>query len=135
DAFHSDKSRIYRLNEIQSFPGTNTQHVALSMPGMGPNLEKDYPEVEVYTRFWGRGRRLFQNGDKRYLVEETVAVDSTFLDIFDFRVLSGDPETMLDEPYSLVLTESISEKFFGDENPVGRSLVMNDKPYQITGLM
>lgn len=135
DGFHSAGDRIYRLNEVQSFPGTNTQHVALSMPGMAPNLQKDYPEVENYTRFWGRDRRLFVNGDQRYIVEKTAAADSTFLDIFNFPLLEGNAGTALDEPYSLVLTESVSQRFFGNESPLGRSLVLNDKPYQITGLM
>lgn len=135
DDFHTNKYQIYRLNEVQSFPGTNTQNVALSMPGMGPNIHKDYPEVKQFTRFWGRGRRLFEKGDQRYLIENTAVVDSTFLSIFDFPWLSGDPQTALDDPYSLILTRSIAEKFFGEEDPVGQSLTMRDKPYQITGLM
>ena len=90
DAFHEKKEVIYRLTEVQSFPGTNTQNVALSMPGMGPNLVKDYPVIQNFTRFWGRGRRLFEKGDTRMMIEQTVAVDSTFLDIFDFQLVSGD---------------------------------------------
>ncbi|MBK7873969.1 MAG: ABC transporter permease [Saprospiraceae bacterium] len=53
DAFHSKKDQIYRLDEVQSFPGTNTQNVALSMPGMGPNIVKDYPESRVSRSFGG----------------------------------------------------------------------------------
>ena len=45
DGFHENKSEIYRLNEVQSFTGTNVQHVALSMPGMGPSLQVDFPEI------------------------------------------------------------------------------------------
>lgn len=135
DAFHSKKDQLYRLNEVQSFPGTNTQHVALSMPGMGPNLAKDYPEVEAFTRFWGRGRRLFEQDDQRYLVEKTVMVDSTFLTLFDFPWLSGQQETALDEPYTMVLTEAVAAKFFGSEDPLGQSLKMGDNLYRVTGLM
>ncbi|MEQ8808238.1 MAG: ABC transporter permease, partial [Imperialibacter sp.] len=53
DQFHSLKENIYRLDEIQSFPGTNTQKVALSMPGMGPFLQQDFPQVKRYSRFRG----------------------------------------------------------------------------------
>jgi putative ABC transport system permease protein len=135
DEFHHKKENIYRLNEVQSFPGTNTQHVALSMPGMGPNIHKDYPEVRQYTRFWGRGRRLYEKGDRRYLVEKTAAVDSTFFDLFDFELISGNTATALDEPNSLILTESIAQRFFGEEDPVGQSLELQGDPFQITGLM
>ncbi|MCB0581122.1 MAG: ABC transporter permease, partial [Phaeodactylibacter sp.] len=134
DAFHARKGQLCRLNEIQSFPGTNTQHVALSMPGMGPNLQKDYPEVLNFTRFWGRGKRLFEKGDTRLIVEEVVGVDSTFLELFSFQLLEGDPTTALDEPYSIVLSRETAEKFFGGGRALGESLAMNGKPYKITGI-
>ena len=135
DAFHTKKAQLYRLDEVQSFPGTNTQNVALSMPGMGPNLAKDYPEVINYTRFWGRGKRLYYKDDQRMIIEKTVAVDSTFLELFDFELISGDRTTALDEPYSLILTKTTAEKFFKDKDPMGESLVMRDDPYKITGIL
>ncbi|MCB0592548.1 MAG: ABC transporter permease [Lewinellaceae bacterium] len=134
DAFHAKQDQLYRLNEVQSFPGTNTQHVALSMPGMGPNLQKDYPEVLNFTRYWTRGKRLFEKGDTRLIVEEVVGVDSTFLELFDFRLLDGDAATALDEPYSIVISEETAKKFFGGGKAMGESLVMNGKPYKITGI-
>jgi putative ABC transport system permease protein len=54
DAFHTKNELIYRLDEIQSFPGTNTQKVALSMPGMGLNMVAEYPEVENFTLLGSR---------------------------------------------------------------------------------
>ena len=135
DAFHKKKSQIYRLDEIQSFPGTNTQNVALSMPGMGPNMHKDYPQILNFTRFWGRGRRLFQLNDKRFIIEKTVNVDSTFLEIFDFQLITGDRATALDEPYAIVITQEIAEKFFGKTDPLGESLKLNDHLYKITGVL
>ena len=52
DGFHTNRSELYRLNEVQSFAGTNVQHVALSMPGMAPTLQADFPEILRYTRYW-----------------------------------------------------------------------------------
>ena len=135
DAFHAEKDRIYRLWEVQSFPGTNEQDVALSMPGMGPNLMKDYPEITNYTRYWGMGKQLFEEGDQRFMIEQTALVDSTFLDIFDFELLSGNRNTALDEPFSLVITEETARKFFGDHDPLGASLERNGDPYKITGVL
>ena len=134
DAFHTRKGQLYRLNEVQSFPGTNTQHVALSMPGMGPNLQKDYPEVLNFSRLWGRGKRLFEKGDTRLIVEDVAGVDSTFLELFDFRLLEGDPATALDEPYSIVISQETAKKFFGDGRAMEETLVMDGKPFKITGI-
>ncbi len=135
EGFHSQKNNIYRLNEIQSFPGTNTQHVALSMPGLGPNLQKDYPEVIQYTRFWSLNKRLFEKDDKRFMVEKPIFVDSTFLEMFDFPMISGDRETCLDEPFSIVLTESVAQMFFGKEDPLGSSLKLREDLFKITGVL
>lgn len=136
DAFHSRAADIYRLDEVQNFSGTNLQKVALSMPGMGPRLKQDFPEVLEYTRFWNFSNKLFKRGDKQIIVEEIRAVDSTFLDIFDFRLIAGDRSTVLDEPYSLVLTEETAKKFFpSPEAAVGNTITIVDEEYKITGVL
>ena len=135
DAFHAKKDRIYRLDEVQSFPGTNTQNVALSMPGMGPNLQKDYPEILNYTRFWGRGKELIRKDDERLMIEKVVVVDSTFLELFDFRLIKGEVATALDEPLTTVVTEETAEKFFGKEDPMGESLILGEDLFTITGVV
>ena len=80
DGYHSRKASIYRLDETQNFSGTNLQKVALSMPGMAPNMILDYPEIENYARFWNRGKQLFKMGETQFLIENVAAVDSTFLE-------------------------------------------------------
>jgi len=134
DAFHSKKDQLYRLDEVQSFPGTNTQNVALSMPGMAPNLAKDYPEVLSYTRYWERGERLFRYDDRQFIVENTYAVDSTFLELFDFEVLAGDPTTALDDPNTMAVSEEVAQKFFGTTDVLGESLRMNETVYEVTAV-
>ena len=135
DAFHEKKDQIYRLDEVQSFPGTNTQNVALSMPGMGPALIRDYPEVLNYTRYQGRGKRVYELGDLRLLVENTAMVDSTFLDVFDFELVEGDQSTCLDAPMAIVLSESVAQMFFPDGEAIGQSLRRGEYEYNITGIM
>src|SRR5687768_3601903 len=90
DAFHTKKENIYRLDEVQNFTGTNVQKVALSMPGMGPFIQKEFPEVVTYTRFMSRAKQLVAKDDKSFLLPNLATVDSTFLEIFDFEVLQGD---------------------------------------------
>ena len=135
DAFHSKKDTLYRLCEVQSFPGTNTQNVALSMPGMGPNILKDYPEILNYTRYWSWGKQLFEKEDQRLIVEKVVAVDSTFLELFDFKMIAGDRATALDEPNTMVVTKEIADRFFIDEDPIGQSITIGDNLVKITGVL
>ncbi|MEL7123419.1 MAG: FtsX-like permease family protein [Bacteroidota bacterium] len=132
DSFHSQKDNIYRINEIQSFTGTNTQHVALSMAGMGPNMTKDYPEVLDYTRFIPQGKNLIQRGDQRFTVEELVVVDSNFIEFFNFPIVAGDPTTALDDPNSIVITKPIAEKYFPGQDAINETLEVEEDTYTIT---
>ncbi len=135
DSIHSDYDQIYRLAEVQSFPGTNTQQVALSMPGMGPALVRDYPSIQDFTRYWGRGKKLIVHQNRKLLIEEAVSVDSSFLEIFDFQLVSGDRRHALSEPNAIVLTSKTSARCFGDKDPMGESVMIDDRTYKVTGVV
>ena len=136
DAFHGKKENIYRLDEIQNFTGTNVQKVALTMPGMGPFLQKEFPEVVSFTRFMNREKQLVVKGEKRFLLPYVAVVDSTFLDIFDFKVLAGDPSTALDEPNTIMITERTALKFFADTGEaMNNTLTFRGEEFKITGIL
>lgn len=135
DAFHSKKDVIYRLNEVQSFPGTNTQNVALSMPGMGPTMTNEFPEIENFTRYRSFGERLIEVGDQRMMIEGISGVDSTFINIFDFPLLAGDPRTALDDPHNAIISEETAKTLFGRADVVGETFVIDGEQCMITGIM
>jgi len=136
DAFHAKNESIYRLDEVQNFPGTNEQKVALSMPGMGPAFLKDFPEVANFTRFVNRGNQLVIKGENRLIIPSIAYVDSTYLEIFDFEVLQGDRNTALDEPYVMMVTEETALKFFPSvDQAMNNTLTWRDKEYKITGIL
>ncbi|MEQ9378384.1 MAG: FtsX-like permease family protein [Imperialibacter sp.] len=135
DQFHSLKENIYRLDEIQSFPGTNTQKVALSMPGMGPFMQQDFPQVKRYSRFMGNDNMLLEVGEKKIKVGMGANVDSTFLRMFDFGVVEGDRENALNEPLTMVVTEGLAMKLFERKDVMGEVVIWGDKSYKITGIM
>jgi len=136
DAFHSKAENIYRLDEVQNFPGTNIQKVALSMPGMAPAMLREFPEVADYARFMCRPKQLVTKGEKRFLLPYIATVDSTFLEVFDFEVIQGDRFTALDEPYSIMITEKTALKFFDTvDDAMGSSLTFRDKEYKVTGIL
>jgi len=136
DAFHAKNESIYRLDEVQNFPGTNEQKVALSMPGMGPAFLKDFPEVANFTRFVNRGNQLVIKGENRLIIPSIAYVDSTYLEIFDFEVLQGDRNTALDEPYVMMVTEETALKFFPSvDQAMNNTLTWRDKEYKINGIL
>lgn len=136
DAFHAKNESIYRLDEVQNFPGTNEQKVALSMPGMGPAFLKDFPEVANFTRFINRGNQLVIKGENRLIIPSIAYVDSTYLEIFDFEVLQGDRSTALDEPYVMMVTEETALKFFPSvDQAMNNTLTWRDKEFKITGIL
>ncbi len=125
DNFH--KKNIYRLNEVQKFEGmVAAQKVALSMYPMAPTLKAEFPEIKNYTRINAAGNTPLIYGDKKVFVKRICFVDSTFLDMFDFKLLNGDRRSVLDKKNSIVLTKATAEMFFGKEDPVGKLLVNYD---------
>jgi len=138
DEFNSKKHRIYRLNEIQSFEGMSPQKVALSMPGMGHYLSMEMPEVESYTRFWKRGPCTVKQGENKLLIKDFAIVDSTFFQLFDYKLLEGNTEMLLSEPYSLVFTKDAAQKFFGRTDILGEQVYLDideEQSFKVTGVM
>ena len=136
DSFHKDKAAIYRLDEVQNFPGTIEQKVALTMPGMAPAVGREFPEVITYTRFSNRNKLLIIKGETRMLVNNLAHVDSTFLDIFDFPLLRGDRATALDAPYTMAITQNLALKFFKSiDEALNNTLTFRDHEYTISAIL
>jgi putative ABC transport system permease protein len=126
DRFHENAGRIYRVAINGEISG-QAINVAVSSPPFGPALVADYPEVVDYTRIDPPHNSLFAFGDEKYYEDDILFVDSSFFKIFTVPLLYGDPATALEVPRSLVLTESLARKYFGDEYPVGKVLRYNDQ--------
>ncbi|MEZ5070128.1 MAG: ABC transporter permease, partial [Bacteroidales bacterium] len=123
DRFHENSDRIYRVWIEGSMPATEMRH-AVTAPPMAQALLNDYPEVENAVRMRKSGGWLVKKGDRRFMeTEEDFAfADSTFFDVFSFNLLRGDPRTCLRDPRSIVLTETYARKYFGEEDPLGQTL-------------
>jgi len=137
DNFHT--KNIYRLNEVQTIGEQGaTQKVALSMFPMGPTLKQDFPEIKNFTRVhWSEKYQLTQNNKKVFL-PEVFFVDSTFLKIFDFKVIQGDRQTALLKPHTALLTEETAKKLFGDANPIGKTITHygdDTTSFSVTGII
>ncbi len=137
DRFHEKADRIYRINSYIKEPDKDTMHWAITQYPLGPVLKKDFPEVEEAVRFVSNGKVMYRNGDNRFYIEKVYVVDSNLFRVFTYPLLEGDPNTALVEPNSMVLTESIADKYFGKHfGIVGKTLIdIKGKPFKITGVL
>jgi putative ABC transport system permease protein len=144
DQYHAKRDRIYRV--VQTFrsvkkgenpgPPTRSDFQVWGCAPVGRALQADYPEIEKVVQFMSPSSLLLQYGEKRFQQDNLLAMDSTAFDVFSWKILVGNPHTALTAPYSIVLTRSVAEKFFGSANPLGQSLrVDNQDNYSVTGVM
>ncbi len=138
DKFHEKSDQIYRVWISGSMPATEMRHAVSSAP-MAEALLNDYPEVEQSCRLRKAGGWLVRKGDRVFneTANEFIFADSTFFNVFSFELLKGDPLTCLTEPRSIVLTEEYARKYFGNEDPIGQTLkIEQDTSLSvITGVM
>lgn len=138
DSFHQKADRIYRIGVRGQMPGNELNQAVTAAPMMEALLN-DYPEVEMACRVAEFGGWLLTYGDKKFTeTSETFKfADSTFFELFDFKLLRGDPKTVLSRPRTLVMTETAARKYFGDEDPIGKTLSIEQDTiiYEVTGLM
>ena len=103
---------------------------------MGPAFKLEFPEIEEFVRLYGAGNSLIKYGDKEYYEEDFYFCDSSIFDIFTHRFVAGGPEKALTEPYTIVLTEKIAKKYFGDEDPLGKMITTGaDNSYSVTAVI
>lgn len=140
DRFNSNYNRIFRLTSTEKTE-TGITESAISSAPMAAALKTDYPEVEETVRLNMRNDALLEHQGVQMLERNILLTDPSFFTVFSFRLSKGNVATALNEPYSIILTESTAKKYFGDSDPTGKSLTifMNDNgngaPYKITGVM
>jgi putative ABC transport system permease protein len=127
DRFHNDSDRIHRVvKDFVNKDGTTTPD-ATTPPALLPALLTELPEVEQATRIfpsWGY-KPLVAYRDKAFYEESFLRVDSAFFSVFSFPFVRGDARSAFAEPLSVVLTESFAKKYFGDVDPMGKSLTID----------
>jgi putative ABC transport system permease protein len=138
DHFNEKAGRIYRINSDIVFGG-NKLHLAVASDPMGATLKKDYPQVEEYVRFFNsNGSKLVKKGNE-FIRENNVAhADSTLFDVFTLPVIAGDAKTALNEPNTVVISESAAKKYFSTTDAIGKNIETNDNGstlYKVTAVI
>lgn len=134
DKFHSKLDRTYRTGLEYSFGG-QTAATTVSPTIVLPTLQKEFGEVETGVRLMRSGEAIIRKGETVFEEDKFYYADSTFFDVFDFKLISGDPKTALRGKYNLVLTKSMAQKYFGSADPIGQTLNVNNRiEFVVTGV-
>lgn len=134
DSFNEKADRIYRVAGSFRWGGRDFD-IAVNAAPVAQTMINDFPEVEDAVRFRQRGRYVIKYGDKSFRERNTSFADASFFNVFSIPLLKGDPQTALAAPKTLVLSRDTAAKYFRDEDPIGKTLKINDREdYQVTGV-
>jgi ABC-type antimicrobial peptide transport system permease subunit len=135
EKFNLNAKNLYRVEEDQFYSGER-YHVTVTPYPSGPVWKEKIPEIKEQTRIVRLPRILFRQEDKAFFENSIVAADSGLLKMFTLPLLMGDPLTALNSPHSIVLTEKLAKKYFGETNPVGKTLNLeNNYQFIVSGVM
>jgi putative ABC transport system permease protein len=134
DRFNENYEKIYRLATKLDAQGRHFEIASVPAP-MGPALVDQFPEAVRAARLQEFGTRIISTGDKLYEESRIFHADPDLFDVFTISVVRGNPENWLQAPFQMIITEEVAEKYFGNENPLGKTLKVDNKYiYTITGV-
>ena len=140
DKFHQDADRIYRVSGLFTDESGKFDQAVTPVP-LGPAMVNDLPEVAEAVRI-DLNNSLVRFGDTQFLESNILGVDPSFFKVFGFNLLKGNPETVLNAPYNIIISESIARKYFGEQDPINQVLKIfqydvggNGADYKITGVI
>jgi len=137
DQFHSKSDRIYRVvRETRSTGGTPSFNMGTS-GNLGPALLEAYPEIEQAARIWRWGAWMVYGEKEMY--QSISFIDPSFFDVFDLPFVVGDAKSAFQDPFSIVITEEVAKTYFGDADPIGKVISIEDRyfapAYTVTGIL
>ena len=141
DKHHTNAKDIYRITTWLSITGDKHNN-STSSPPIAPAMKNDFGEVQQFARVVpaiGVKQHLLRYKEKSFYEKDLVFVDSTFFDVFTYHFTNGNPVNALTEPYSIVLMKATADKLFGDEDPVGKTIEIDNAygkhEFKVTGVV
>ena len=136
DRFNLNAVNIYHLAVDDKTPDGQVHKFSSTGDMPGPNFKRQLPEIQDFVRIQGASYTIKKGNE--VFDQDALYVDSNFFSVFTFPMLYGTPQNALDDPHAIVLSEEVAEKYFGKENPVGKTLDLkvDDKfqPFTVTGV-
>ena len=127
DKFHQKADRIFRVTYTRNQNGMHYHEAAIPFPA-AVALAQDFPEINHAVRLYKNVEfPLLTVGDRKFTEERFLFADPAIFEVFDFPLVKGDPKTALREPNSVVITEEVARKYFGEADPIGQILQYENK--------
>ncbi len=134
DSFHKNGDDLCRI--IKVWRKGEVAHQATTPAPLAPALKEEFPEVIAVARFYSAGRWLLRYGEKSFYEYGGVFVDPSVFEMFTFPLVKGNARTALSHPRSIVLTEALALKYFGDEEPLGKIVRVDNRfDFTVTAVM
>ena len=136
DRFHTNAPSLYRVIVQLAEPGGGSESTAVLPPNLGPALKAEFPEIRQTARHLYVGQQIVAYGEKRFYEDNVSLVDPEFIQMFSFPLRRGSAKSALSDPQSIVLTETAAARYFGPENPMGKTLRLNNhRDCIVTGIL
>ena len=133
--FHKNRKQIYRVT-VAFGEEYSKMRFAGAMPALGPALIEEMPEVLNAVRFDQDANPMLEHEGDKYHEQNFFFADPSVFDVFSFSLIRGNKETALLDPFTMVITQDIAEKYFDREDPIGKTVIYNSEyPIQITGVI
>ncbi len=135
DQFHANADFLYRIEQDQNYSGS-IYHVNVTPYPMAEGVKAEIPEIKYATPYPHAGTLLLRYKDKSFFERSVRAVTPDFLKMFSYQFIYGDQTTALDKPSSMIITEELAQKYFGEINPIGQVISINNQfDFTITGVL
>jgi putative ABC transport system permease protein len=134
DNYHRDADRVYRIGIDIDTPSFKRTFAPISY-FMAPYLKENYPQVEEVTRFRRFSSVLVQKGERVFYEDNFIQADNEIFDVLTIPFIKGNPDTALIQAGTLVISESMADKYFGKQEPIGQTIRINSEEYVITGII
>jgi putative ABC transport system permease protein len=138
----NEHEKVFRINTTFSSNDGASETAPYASPAIAPGLAQAIPEITLYTRVMAPLNtevNIVHSGDKSFFEKKAFLVDSTFLDVFPYKLSEGDPATALDAPSTILISEKLKHKIFGDANALDETLIVNSgttaDTFRITGVV
>lgn len=134
DRFHSKADRIFRVNFSLELNGNTYNEASVPFPAAAA-FRSEFPEVVNSVRLYKENQTVLMSRGDKHFKEELLFADASFVDVFDIVLLKGNTATALADPSSVILTEETARKYFGDEDPIGKTIrYQNQAELKVTGV-
>ena len=135
DRFHKNSEDVYRLTLHGRIAGQDINTFTTSPP-LGPAMLTEIPGIESFTRVQTTGELIVRFEEESFIEKDFINADSNFFEFFSYGLIKGDAGTVLKEPNSIVITESVAKKYFAEQDPIGKTVLIGNTKvaFKVTGV-